>query len=129
MYNSAAFSRQRNILINAVSQIMIAYFDRKELCFGSKFSVSNFRWFYLKRFSEFTQRVILKSDLNWIERDKILAKMVMGVNVILMYTCNKNNKIYLSVNSMNCNFLVSMFFDFIFFMIRQKDLNSNNVLV
>ena len=34
MYNSAAFSRQRNILINAVSQIMIAYFDRKELCFG-----------------------------------------------------------------------------------------------
>ena len=50
MYNSAAFSRQRNILINAVSQIMIAYFDRKELCFGSKFSVLNFRWFYLKRF-------------------------------------------------------------------------------
>ena len=43
-------SFQRNILIIAVSQIMIAYFDRKELCFGSKFSVLNFRWFYLKRF-------------------------------------------------------------------------------
>ena len=50
MYNSAVLSCQRNILINAVSQIMIAYFDRKELYFGNKFSVLNFRWFYLKRF-------------------------------------------------------------------------------
>ena len=33
-----------------LAQIMIAYFDRKELCFWSKFSVLNFRWFYLKRF-------------------------------------------------------------------------------
>ena len=36
-------SVQPNIPIIAVSQIMIAYFDGNKLCFGSKFSVLNFR--------------------------------------------------------------------------------------
>ena len=48
--NKLSIILRSNGIFLLLVQIMIAYFDRKELCFGSKFSVLNFRWFYLKRF-------------------------------------------------------------------------------